>query len=268
MSGEIIAIIFLGITLIIIILLLIFRRPQDNTQSFSLLQQRIGQVEEQVKKSLDEGNKTVSEKFENSLEVIGDIKKTIGSLEETNKQMLEIGKDIAGIQDLLRPPQIRGGLGEMTLRNILSELLPRQNFEEQIWHRIGAESRAAWLNPTLHPELTSGANAFYASLRDYGRLALLFLNQGSHDSSNLVSSAWLKLMHTDRVDVGSYPSNFKRYGYQTWVRTQGDDSWYAGLGNHGQRFYIDPGSKSAMVIFALDESHIGASDKFWDQFRR
>jgi DNA recombination protein RmuC len=51
--------------------------------------------------------------------------------------MLAIGKDIASIQDLLRPPQIRGGLGEMTLNNILSELLPRQNFEEQYRFRNG-----------------------------------------------------------------------------------------------------------------------------------
>ena len=137
MNGDIIAIVVLGIALIAVILILIFRRPQDNSQSFALLQQRMGQIEEQVKKGLDDGNKAVSEKFDNSLKVIGDIKKTIGGLEETNKQMLEIGKDIAGIQDLLRPPKIRGGLGEMTLKNILSELLPRDNFEEQYRFRNG-----------------------------------------------------------------------------------------------------------------------------------
>jgi DNA recombination protein RmuC len=137
MNGEVIAIIILGIALIIVAVLLIVRRPQDNAQSFALLQQRIGQVEEQVKKGLDDNNKGVSEKFENSLKVIGEIKKTIGSLEETNKQMLEISKDISGLQDLLRPPQIRGGLGEVTLKNILSELLPRQSFEEQYRFRNG-----------------------------------------------------------------------------------------------------------------------------------
>lgn len=137
MNGDIIAIVVLGIALIAVILILIFRRPQDNSQSFALLQQRMGQIEEQVKKGLDDGNKAVSEKFDNSLKVIGDIKKTIGGLEETNKQMLEIGKDIAGIQDLLRPPKIRGGLGELTLKNILSELLPRDNFEEQYRFRNG-----------------------------------------------------------------------------------------------------------------------------------
>ena len=137
MGGYIAAIVILSLAVMILLYLAFFRRPQDYSQSFLLLQQRMGQVEDQVKRSLDEGNKSVGEKFENSLKVIGDMKKTIGSLEETNKQMLEIGKDIVSLQDLLSPPKIRGEIGEMTLKNILCELLPRQNFEEQYRFRNG-----------------------------------------------------------------------------------------------------------------------------------
>jgi DNA recombination protein RmuC len=137
MSGEVIAIVILSLAVVALMVMMVYRRPADYSQSFFLLQQRMGQIEEQVRKSLDEGNRSFGDKFDSSLKVIGDIKKTIGSLEETNKQMLAIGKDIASIQDLLRPPQIRGGLGEMTLNNILSELLPRQNFSEQYRFRNG-----------------------------------------------------------------------------------------------------------------------------------
>jgi DNA recombination protein RmuC len=137
MNGESIAIVILGIAVIVLIVLMVTRRSQDYSQAFSLLQQRMGQIETQVKSSLDEGNKSVNAKFEDSLKVIGDIKKTIGNMETANKQMLEIGQNIASLQDLLRPPQIRGGLGEMTLNSILSELLPRQNFEEQYRFRNG-----------------------------------------------------------------------------------------------------------------------------------
>ncbi len=137
MSTETVIIIVLALAVIILIAVMLVRKPQDYSQSFFLLQQRMGQVEEQVRKSLDEGNRSVGEKFDSSLRVIGDIKKTIGSLEETNRQMLSIGKDIASLQDLLRPPQIRGGLGEMTLNSILSELLPGQNYAEQYRFRNG-----------------------------------------------------------------------------------------------------------------------------------
>jgi DNA recombination protein RmuC len=131
------AVVILCIAVVVLLVLLLTRRQQDHSQSFLLLHQRLGQLEEQVRNGLNEENRAVGEKFESSLKVIGDIKKTIGSLEETNRQVLAIGKDIASLQDLLRPPQVRGGWGELTLRNILEELLPRQNFEEQYRFKNG-----------------------------------------------------------------------------------------------------------------------------------
>ena len=134
MTTAIIAIIVLSTAVIVLLLLLLLRRPQDYTQSLTLLQQRVGQIEEQVKRSVDEGSKAIGEKFENSLKVIGDIKEKLGGLAETNKQMVDIGKDIASLQDLLKPPQIRGGLGELTLGNLLAQILPRNSYQEQ--HRF------------------------------------------------------------------------------------------------------------------------------------
>ncbi len=144
----------------------------------------------------------------------------------------------------------------------------RQNFDARIWQRLGPQSRAAWLSPSQHPELTSGASAFYATARDYARLAFLYIGEGKSNGQQIVSTQWMRQMHTDVVEVGDYPSNFKRYGYQTWVRDRTTDSWFAGLGNFGQRFYIDARRKNAMVLFALDDSHIRASDLFWDRFNR
>lgn len=137
MTGLIIGVILLSIAVVVLILLSLTKKPRDYTQSFALLQERIGEIERQVRKSVDEGSKAVGEKFESSLKVIGDIKKVLGSLEETNKQMLDIGKDISSLQDLLKPPQIRGGFGELTLGHILAQLLPKENFEEKYRFKSG-----------------------------------------------------------------------------------------------------------------------------------
>lgn len=138
MTGLIIGVILLSIAVVVLILLSLTKKPRDYTQSFALLQERIGEIERQVRKSVDEGSKAVGEKFESSLKVIGDIKKVLGSLEETNKQMLDVGKDISSLQDLLKPPQIRGGFGELTLRHILAQLLPKENFEEKYRFKSGS----------------------------------------------------------------------------------------------------------------------------------
>jgi len=51
------------------------------------------------------------------------------------------------------------------------------------------------------------------------------------------------------------------------VRADKADSWFAGLGNNGQRFYMDSKNKSFMIIFALDFDHIQDTDMFWEWFR-
>jgi CubicO group peptidase (beta-lactamase class C family) len=147
--------------------------------------------------------------------------------------------------------------------------MPLRNFFEQtVWKKMGATSKAAWLSPTRNPELTSGPSAFYATLTDYAMLANTMVNGGVSRGQAVIPGRWIESMQTDTVAVGkSENANFARYGYQVWVRQDKPDSWFAGLGNHGQRFYLDPKSNSFMVIFALDFDHIKDSDKFWEWFR-
>ncbi len=145
----------------------------------------------------------------------------------------------------------------------------RKFFEETIWKKIGATSRAAWLSPSQNPELTSGASAFYATLPDYALLANMVVQGGGARGESVIAPEWLEKMRTDTVPVGKDENqNFARYGYQAWVRTDKADSWFAGLGNNGQRFYMDPKNKSFMIIFALDFDHIKESDIFWEWFRK
>jgi CubicO group peptidase (beta-lactamase class C family) len=144
----------------------------------------------------------------------------------------------------------------------------RQFFEKFIWQKIGAKNQAAWLSPTATPELTTGASNFYATLPDYAKLANVIVNAGVVNGQEVLPNNWLESMRTDTVAVPkSENENFGRYGYHAWIRNDKKDSWFAGLGNHGQRFYLDPRNNSFMIIFALDFDHIKESDRFWEWFR-
>ena len=144
----------------------------------------------------------------------------------------------------------------------------RKFFEENIWKKLRPAGAAAWLSPRLNPELTSGANSFYAPMGDYALIAQMILNGGKLHGETIISEKWIKQMHEDIVQVPqSESANFRYYGYQTWVKSGNKDSWFAGLGNLGQRFYLDPKNNSAMIIFALDFEHIPDTDRFWDWFR-
>ena len=59
------------------------------------------------------------------------LKEDIGKLSEATKQMLEVGKTISSLEDLLKPPKIRGGMGETLLEELLNQILPHNYFEFQ-----------------------------------------------------------------------------------------------------------------------------------------
>jgi DNA recombination protein RmuC len=141
MEGLVIGVIILGVavvaTVVALLVVLLRRRTAADGTALGLIQARLGQVESQVRQSVEQGNRAQEARYADSLKVIGEIKQTVGGLEQTNRQMLDIGKDIQSLQDLLKPPKVRGGLGEMTLGQVLGQVLPRYGYEEQYRFKNG-----------------------------------------------------------------------------------------------------------------------------------
>jgi DNA recombination protein RmuC len=66
-----------------------------------------------------------------------EIGEKLGRLDTSTSQMLEVGKDISRFQDILRAPKVRGGFGEILLANLLSQILPADNYSFQHQFRSG-----------------------------------------------------------------------------------------------------------------------------------
>jgi len=65
------------------------------------------------------------------LEVVGEIEKKLGALQEATRQMQEIGQDISSLQEIFKTAKIRGNIGEMLLENLLSQIFAKENFQTQ-----------------------------------------------------------------------------------------------------------------------------------------
>lgn len=63
--------------------------------------------------------------------VFGSVQEGIGKVTEATSQILALGQDIASLQDILRAPKPRGGLGEMMLGNLLAQVLPNGRYQLQ-----------------------------------------------------------------------------------------------------------------------------------------
>jgi len=104
----------------------------------------MGQVLAQVNDRLRENSEilqktqqTLGERLDNAARVVGNVQKSLGGLEEANRKIYDIGKDIASLQAILQAPKLRGGLGEFFLGDLLAQILPADHFATQFTFRSG-----------------------------------------------------------------------------------------------------------------------------------
>jgi len=82
-------------------------------------------------------SKTVGERIADTTKVFGEVKESLGELTQRTKEIQEVGKNISGLQDILRAPKFRGGFGELLLERLLADILPRDNYSLQYRFRNG-----------------------------------------------------------------------------------------------------------------------------------
>src|SRR3989344_5481188 len=85
---------------------------------------------------LDEQNRNFNQRLDNAARVIGDVQKNIG-------EMSEIGRGMKDLQEFLRSPKLRGNIGEQVLKELISQMLPKQSFHLQYTFKSGAKVDAA-----------------------------------------------------------------------------------------------------------------------------
>lgn len=113
-----IGLLFLSLFLIIIIIVL-------------KISAQVNERLNQMNQSLQEANKIIGQSLGNTTNIFGNVKEQLGRLEQTNRQIYEISKDISNLQELLRAPKFRGEFGEALLENLLSQVLPKQYYQMQ-----------------------------------------------------------------------------------------------------------------------------------------
>ena len=119
-----------------------FGQVLDNNSQ--LVQQQLGQMIGHVNERLKENaevlqvtQQNLGERLDNAARVVGHVQKSLGGLEEANRKIYEVGKDIASLQEILGAPKLRGGLGEYFLEDLLGQILPPQHFTVQHGFKSG-----------------------------------------------------------------------------------------------------------------------------------
>lgn len=87
--------------------------------------------------SIAQANQNFGERLDNATRVIGGVQKQLGTLDEATRRVLEVGRDVSSLHDILRSPKLRGGLGELFLGDLLAQILPPEHFTLQHSFRSG-----------------------------------------------------------------------------------------------------------------------------------
>jgi len=118
----------------------------------------------------------------------------------------------------------------------------------KLWSKLGNEQNALYLVDGLgEPMVLGGLNA---TTRDYGRLGMLFRDNGIINGEQVVPAQWIKDSITPDAShlMPGKRDNAKSvfgYGYQWWIPEQSDQEFFA-LGIYGQFIYIN--QKAGVVI--------------------
>lgn len=81
--------------------------------------------------------KSVGEQIAGTTRVFGEVKESLGKLTERTQHIQEVGRNIASLQEILRAPKARGGLGELLLERLLADCLPTHSYRLQYSFRNG-----------------------------------------------------------------------------------------------------------------------------------
>lgn len=99
------------------------------------------QVQDATTKNLTEITGQIGARLDGAAKVINDVKTNLGSLSQATLEIKEVGASVAKLDEILRAPKLRGGMGEAILGDMLKQVLPADNFVLQ--YRMPSTSEVA-----------------------------------------------------------------------------------------------------------------------------
>lgn len=90
----------------------------------------------ELTRTLQENTRQLNERMDKTASVIRDVSREVG-------QMSEIGRGMKELQEFLRSPKLRGNIGEQVLKDLISQMFPKNSFHLQYQFKSGERVDAA-----------------------------------------------------------------------------------------------------------------------------
>lgn len=95
------------------------------------LNRQLGTMTATLNDQLSQTRGNIGQQLDGTQKVVSRVQERLGELTVTARNMHELGRDIARLQEILQAPKLRGNLGELFLQELLSQVLPAGSFGTQ-----------------------------------------------------------------------------------------------------------------------------------------
>lgn len=112
---------------------------QQMSQTMTTVNTNLNQMTSQIQSSQG----AIGQRLDNAARVVGEVQNRLGALDEASRRIFEMGKNLTELQNILRAPKLRGGLGELFLEDLLQQIFPPNCYTMQYPFKSGERVDAA-----------------------------------------------------------------------------------------------------------------------------
>jgi len=97
-------------------------------ETATTVRQELAQFSAQMTAQMGQVGASVQRELQHVGRVVGDVQGSLGKMGEANQRIFDVGRSIAGLEQILKSPKVRGGLGETFLESMLGQMFPREHY--------------------------------------------------------------------------------------------------------------------------------------------
>lgn len=147
--------------------------------------------------------------------------------------------------------QVLGEILRGAVKKPLAEFL-----SEKIWVPAGMEADAKWWLDS--PDgIEIGGSGISATLRDYARFGLFFLNGGKAGDMQVLPDGWTKEAGSPKTLKGGKPLEYGYMWWTGWTEPSKKDGAFSAVGIQGQYVYINPAKNVVIAQTAAEPKPTG-----------
>ena len=115
----------------------VFKSLQATTETVNQQLTTVTSQLSSVTSQLQNNTGQMGSRLDNAAKVIQDVQNKLGELGQATQEIKELGQSVSKLEEMLKAPKLRGGLGELLLEDLLKQVLPANAYDIQYTFRNG-----------------------------------------------------------------------------------------------------------------------------------